>query len=151
MMDKAPPSETERQSWWEMIKSCSGTEADRRNQYRFLAWLLAWAVSFLAATWALRSDLGLEGPAAWTIAIGPDVLGICALLAYLHFLRMADELLRKIQLEGLALGFGAGVIFAMSYQLLERAGAPQLRVSDTVVVMMVGWAVGQLLGLRRYR
>ncbi len=64
---------------------------------------------------------------------------------------MADELLRKIQLEGLALGFGAGVIFAMSYQLLERAGAPQLQVSDTVVVMMVGWAVGQLLGLRRYR
>ena len=150
-MNKAHRNATERQSWWEMIKSCSGTEADRRNQYRFLAWLLAWAVSFLAATWALRPDLGLEGPAAWAIAIAPNVLGLGALLAYLHFLRMADELLRKIQLEGLALGFGAGVVFAMSYQLLERAGAPQLQVSDTVVVMMVGWAVGQLLGLRRYR
>lgn len=151
MMTNTHDSNTERRSWWKLIKSCSGTELDRRNQYRFIAWLMAWAVSFLAATWALRADLGLSSPVSWLVAVAPNVFGIVALFAYLRFLRMADELLRKIQLEGLALGFGAGVVFAMGYQLLERAGAPQLQVTAPAVVMMFGWALGQLLGMRRYR
>lgn len=151
MMTNIHDSNTDRRSWWKLIKSCSGTELDRRNQYRFTAWLMAWAVSFLAATWTLQADLGLPSPVSWLVALTPNVFGIVALFAYLRFLRMADELLRKIQLEGLALGFGAGVVFAMGYQLLERAGAPQLQVSAPAVVMMVGWALGQLLGMRRYR
>ena len=137
--------------WWEMIKSCSGTEADRRNQYWFTAWLIAWAVSFVAANQILKSELEMADPLSWAVAIGPNVFAIAALLAYLRFLRQADELLRKIQLEGLALGFGVGVVFMLSYQLLERVGAPQLHVGDPVVVMMVAWALGQLLGMRRYR
>ncbi len=151
MMTNIHNSNTDRRSWWKLIKSCSGTELDRRNQYRFIAWLMAWAVSFLAATWTLQANLGLSSPVSWLVAVAPNVFGIGALFAYLRFLRMADELLRKIQLEGLALGFGAGVVFAVGYQLLDRAGAPQLQVSDPVVVMMVGWALGQLLGMRRYR
>ena len=141
---------TDRRTWWELIKSCSGTGADRRNQYRFLGWMAAWGVSFVSATWALRF-LSLDGPVAWGVAIVPDVFAVGALLAYLYFLRMTDEMLRQIQLEGLALGFGAGVVFAVGYQLLERAGAPQLDIGDVVVVMMFGWALGQFIGLRRYR
>ena len=30
--------------------------------------------------------------------------------SYIRFLRVADELLRKIQLEGFALGFGLGAV-----------------------------------------
>ncbi len=151
MMNGAYRSDTDRRSWWQMIKSCSGTELDRRNQYRFIAWMFAWALSFVAATWILQGDRGLASPVVWLVAVAPIALGIAAVFAYLRFLRMADELLQKIQLEGLALGFGAGVIFAMGYQLLERAGAPPLEIGDTVVVMMVAWAIGQLLGMRRYR
>ena len=143
-------SDANRMSWWAIIKACSGTAADRRNQYWFLGWMFAWAVSFVAATWAL---VGLEpdGAAAWLIAAGPNVFSVAALLAYLRFLRMADELLRQIQLEGLALGFGAGALFAVGYQLLELAGAPQAQLSDLAGVMMVAWAAGQLLATRRYR
>jgi len=151
MMTDIRSSDTGRRSWWKMIKSYSGTELDRRNQYRFIAWLMAWMLSYLGATWVLQADLGLTGTVVWLVAIAPNVFGIVGLFAYLRFLRMADELLRRIQLESLAIGFGAGVIFAMGYQLLELAGAPALRVSDPVVVMMVAWAVGQILSMRRYR
>ncbi len=151
MMAEIQGSDTGRRSWWEMIKSCSGTELDRRNQYRFIAWLMAWMVSHLAATWALQADQGITGSTVWLVAVAPNAFGIAAVFAYLRFLRMADELLRRIQLEGLALGFGAGVVFAMGYQLLELAGAPQLNISDPVVVMMVAWAVGQLMSMRHYR
>ena len=43
------------------------------------------------------------------------------------------------------------MIFAIGYQLLERAGAPELEASALVVVMMVAWTVGQLLAVCRYR
>ncbi len=45
----------------------------------------------------------------------------------------------------------AGVVFATGCQLPGHAGAPRLEASDTIVVMMIGWAPGQLVSMRRYR
>ncbi len=147
-MSDVPTRDTDGESWWRRIAACEPMAwADQRE---FLGWTFAWALSFVAASWALRADL-IEGPPAWAVALLPDVIGIAALLAYVRFLHRADELMQRIQLEGLALGFGAGVIFATGYHLLERAGAPRLGISDPVIVMMVTWAVGQLLALWRYR
>ena len=140
-----------RRTLWETVVACSGTAADRRNQYRVLVWCLIWAIGFVAAAWALRSTVGLDARAAWAVALAPMALSIPPLLAYLRFLRSTDELLRKIQLEGLALGFGAGAILGLGYPLLERIGAPPLSPSTTVAVMMIAWAIGQLLGALRYR
>lgn len=137
-------------TWWEHLKSHSGTETDRRNQYRLLGWTLAWAVVFVGASFLLRSDEP-RGGWSWVIATIPIVLALGPGAAYLRFLRGADELMRRIQMESLAFGFGAGVVFAFGWQLLQRAGAPAVDVGDTVVVMMVGFVVGQLLAIRRYR
>ena len=150
-MSNTQINDSDPKSWWQLVKNCSGTELDRKNQYRFLAWMFTWAISFVAASWALKADYGLAAPVIWLVALVPNIFGIGAVMAYMRFLRMADELLRRIQLEGLAIGFGAGAVFAMGYQLLERAGAPQLQVNDMLVVMMFAWAVGQLISMRRYQ
>ncbi|NIA26927.1 MAG: hypothetical protein GWP02_02650 [Desulfobulbaceae bacterium] len=144
-------SDAESRSWWQVIKSCSGTEIDRRNEYRFSAWTLAWAMSYVAASWTLKADLDLATPAAWFLVAVPNLIGIVVVLAFLRFLRMTDELLRKIQLEGLALGFAAGVLVTAGYQLAEAAGAPQLETDYIIVVMIFSWTIGQLLGIWRYR
>jgi len=73
-----------------------------------------------------------------------------AVLAFIRFLREADELLRKIQLEALGVAFGAGAVFTLGYRLCERIGAPRLDVSDGYLVMMIFWTLGQYLGYRRY-
>jgi hypothetical protein len=153
MMTDARQSDGERLGWWRWMTSCAGmmTETDRRNSNRFTGWTFAWAVSFVGATLVLKAGLVPEGAASWAVALAPDVLGVAALLAYVRFLRQTDELLRKIQLEGLAVGFGVGVVFAMGYRLLERAGAPGLDIDDPVLVMLFAWVVGQLVALRRYR
>ena len=150
-MNSASAAPAGRRTWWEMILACSGSAADRRNQYWILVWGLVWGVGFVGAAWALRPDVGLNQRAAWIVAIAAVALSVPPLLAYLRFLRMTDELLRKIQLEGLALGFGAGAIFGLGYPLLEEAGAPDFAPGIIVVVMMLGWVVGQFLGLIRYR
>jgi len=140
-----------RKRLWDTIKACSGTELDRRNQYRFTAWTFAWALSYVAASWALKADLDLATPLVWLLVAAPNVIAVVAVFAYLRFLRMADELLRKIQLEGLALGFAAGVVFITGYQLLEAAGASQLQTDDIVLVMIFSWMAGQFHGMWHYR
>lgn len=144
-------TEMKQGSWWQAIRSCAGTATDRRNENRFAAWTLVWAVSYVASSWILKADMDLATPLVWILVAIPNLLSIVLVLTYLRFLRMADELLRKIQLEGLALGFGAGVLVTAGYQLLEAAGAPQLESDHIIVVMVFSWTFGQLFGIWRYR
>ncbi len=119
------------------------------DSYQLLGWTLAWALAFVAASWTLRGD-SVAGGAAWVVALVPNLLAVAVVLVYMRFLRDADELVRRIQLEGLAFGFGAGVIFAMGYQLVERAGAPQLSLADLAAGMMLAFVVGVVRANRRY-
>jgi hypothetical protein len=68
----------------------------------------------------------------------------------LLFLRDADELLRRIETEALALGFGAGAVVGLVYPLLEKLGAPALGGHATLLAMMLSWGLGSWLGMRRY-
>ncbi len=140
-----------RRSGWACLRHQLGTEADRRNQFRFLGWLALWMVTFVAAAQWLRSDTPPAGPAAWAIASGPMILGVVTVIAYLHYLRQTDELIRRIQLEGLAIGFAAAVLFLVGYPLFEDAGAPTVSLGDSVLVLAVGWSFGQLYATWRYR
>ena len=64
---------------------------------------------------------------------------------------MADELIQKIQMEGLAVGFGVGVIFTLAYQTLEYVGAPKVELNDVLLVLIVGWMLGQIIAAWRYK
>lgn len=143
--------DNERLSWWQVIRSCSGTAIDKRNQLVFVAWSFAWAITYVGVSRLLGSDSGVNGTMAWLLAGIPIAISIVACLAYLRFLRMADELMQKIQMEGLATGFAAGLVFILGYQVLERAGAPVLDNDSTLQVMCAAWAAGQFIGVWRYR
>lgn len=129
---------------------CELSQSDTRNMQRFSAWCMAWAVAFVAAIFAFERGVAPGSPAAWLLVAVPTLIGFLTVRAYLRFLREADELQRRIQFEGLAFGFGVGVLCMMSYRLLERAGWPKLDINDTFVVMMLGWAFGVFRGARRY-
>ena len=137
--------------FWQWFRSGSGTKVDRRNQYVFCAWTLVWAVSYTAASWVLKNGTDMSIPLVLLLIAIPTLVGLVAMFAYLRLLRMADGLLARIQLEGLALGFAAGMLFTAGYQLAEFAGAPPLKANYIIVVMVFSWVVGQLLGIWRYR
>jgi hypothetical protein len=139
-----------RRSWWAPRCADALSGEDRRNLRRFNFWALAWALSFAAGAVLLSTGRIQRGPAAVAVALACAALGVVSIAAYVRFLRGIDELQRQIQLESLALGFGAGAVFMLGYRLLERAGAPALDTSDPVLVMVVVWAVGQWLARRRY-
>ena len=127
------------------------TANDRRNLMRFNYWSLAWMLLWALALVAVKRLEIFHGAPGWALAALTVVPGVVALRTYVTFLREADELLRKIQLEALALAFGTGVLFMMSWRLVEALGGPQLDISQPVVVMFVVWALAQWLVARRYR
>ena len=125
-------------------------ERDRQNQIRMLVWCFAWMAAVLTASLLLRSELVPSGAMALTVALVPSALGVATVWNFKKFLNEADELLRKIQLEALALGFAGGIVVAMGYRLLERAGAPPADVGDMPVPMSVFYIIGIWLSRRRY-
>lgn len=130
---------------------CQTTERDRRNQRRIIAWSLAWMVSWTAGALAIgREWLDIEAAGVVAAALSAG-LGIATLLAYRRFLREADELRRKIEIEALALAFGVGIVGGMTYWLLGKSGiVAEAEILDVLLLMILAHPVGILIGYRRY-
>lgn len=125
-----------------------------RTDRRFGALLgtaLVWMISFIGVGQVMRSELLGSGPAMWGVAALPAVTGILMLLAYERYLRVSDELQRRILLEALALGFGVGIVALCGYPVLERAGAPSVPTEVYVVPMALFYLIGYAIGCGRYR
>jgi hypothetical protein len=139
-------------TWWQAALMIRGqTEADQRNIRAIWIWTLIWGASFAAATIALERFPQLSAPFAWLLAMAPFVLGVPTVRVYLRFFREADEFMRKVQFEGIALGFGAGFVFCIGYHVLEQVGAPELPMMAALLPMSFGWAIGSFLVAARYR
>lgn len=126
------------------------TPRDARFLRRFNVWMVAAALAYLGATAALRWRASIPAVLPAALVALAALLSIQAVRAYLTFLRGADELLRRIQTEALALGFASGAVTSLLYPLLEGFGAPRLGAQATTVVMMLAWSLGSWLGTRRY-
>lgn len=133
------------------IAGCQGmTARDRRNSRTTNWWLAGWMVSFLATSFALKGEHLSPGPLAW-LAVGTcTALGLIVGHYYLRFIREADELLRKIQLEALAIGFGAAFIGHFTLSLVERVRGQVFETGDLFMLMVFFYIVGIIAGTRRY-
>jgi len=87
----------------------------------------------------------------WVLVILPILIGLIAVRAYVKFLLEADELIKKMHLEALAFGCGAGLIvgtgFGLFGQLLGRnedAGAYMW------IAILAGFSIGLYRASRRY-
>jgi hypothetical protein len=126
------------------------TPRDARHLRRVNAWMIAAALADLGATAALHRRGSIPIALSWPLVGVAWLLAIAAIRSYLVFLRGADELLRRIQTDALAQGFGVGVVLSLLYPLLEELGAPKLDSHITAAVMMFSWSAGSWLGTRRY-
>ncbi len=143
---------SDRATWWEAALLIRGqTEKDQRNIRAIWIWSFVWGICFCAVVIAFQSFPQLKGPFAWLLAMIPIVLSVLLVNALLRFLRDADEFMRKVQLEGIAIGYGAGSIFLVGYHTLEHVGAPALPMILAILPMVLGWVVGSFLVAYRHR
>jgi hypothetical protein len=129
-------------------------ERDRLNVNKFKIWAGAFAVTFIVAIIVLGPSPGGFRETSlwmWALVFTPFILGIVMVQAYVKFLLEADELIKKIHLEALAIGCGTGIIigtgFALFSQLLgswEDAGA------FTWAAIVLAFSIGLNRATKRY-
>ena len=135
-----------------MSDKCSTlySAADAKRMRVYNAWFAAAMLSFCGMTIGLSEKWLKAGPIAYVLTAVTIVFMLMAAWSFTEFLRNADELLRKIQVEALALSFAAGGVFMLAWRLCERLGAHKLDVDDPFLVMIIVWAIGQYAGYKRY-
>ncbi len=143
---------TDGATWWQAALMIRGqTETDQRNLRLIWIWTVVWSISATAVMSALKFNPQLQGATAWLLATIPFILGVPTVRVYLRFLREADEFMRKVQLEGIAIGYAVGALVCLGYQILRLIGAPELPMVTVLVPFSLGWAVGSFLVALKYR
>jgi len=94
-------------------------ERDRVNDKRTSLWAFAWVVSLAIARLPVASGQ-LPQWVGWILGAVSLAVGAQFVRSYLRMVREADELLRQVQLEGLAVGFGAGLICGFTEMIFTR-------------------------------
>ena len=139
-------------TWWQAALMIRGqTAAEQRNIRSVWIWCFVWAAAFTVVITTLEAFPQQLGPFAWLLALIPIALSFPVMRACLRFIREADEFMRKVQLDGIAIGFAAGCIFCMGYHALEYVGAPHLPLIVTIVPLIFGWAIGSFIVAFRHR
>lgn len=142
--------ELEQRPWWAFGCGPHLTPTDLRNSRRLTFLTLAWAVVFLVCLYALTRWEAFLGVWQYPLAALPPLFLLAVIGAFVRFIRQADELTRKIQLESLAIGFGAGLWFVFTWGILEQVGVPKLDISDSIIAMVLAYAVNVTRMHRRY-
>lgn len=91
-----------------------------------------------------------SGAWRYAVAVLPVAPLVFAMRAFIRHLRRMDELQRRIQVEALALGFGATVMITLTYGFLENAGLPRLSLIWVAPLMISLWGLGSALASRHY-
>ncbi len=91
--------------------------------------------------------------AAWRfpVAIAPMAAFIYGIVAYVRYMRSVDELRQRINLEALAIAFGATAAITFGYGFLEHVGLPHINWWWVWPVMGASWILGSKYAERRYR
>ena len=131
---------------------CHTSPKDRANQFRVTVWSLLWVVSWLGTTLAIVNDWLPSGPPVVLLTAVSALIGVGMISAYRRFLRQADELRRKIELDALALAVGVGLVGGVAYELLSRAEmvAGGRRFMVAMMLICLTYVMGVVFGIRRY-
>ena len=140
-----------RAPWWAWGCGAELSPGDVANQRRLMVLMVVWIATLAPISMALKRWEESLGPAAYALALAPTLFFLGVAWAYVRFVREADELTRKIHLEGMAVGFGVAVVYLLGYPVFETVGAPEGDLSYALLPMVTGYITGIYRAQRRYR
>lgn len=120
---------------------------------RLALWTLAWVVTLALAKFGPQRLWDTQQVASWAAVAVNFAVGIGWIVAFTRFLRVIDELQRKIMQDALAVTLGVGWVVGFAYVVVD-AGELVARDVDIAVlpalmgvVFVIAFAVGRI----RYR
>lgn len=138
-----------------MEKSASENWKARSN--KILKYLLIWAIAYVLsmALATLGSEFLWEESNKW-LTIAAILLnlgiGIGMVVANIRHLDTLDEMMRKIQLEAMAISLGAGVIGGLSYSLLDTENLIPFDAEIGHLILLIGvtYLITTIIGCKKY-
>ena len=136
-----------------MNESSDLTARTKKNTVQLGYWTGAWVLTTALAAfgpkffWEFNTPLTILGV---LINLG---IGFGMILANKRHLNGLDELMRKIQLEAMAISLGVGLVCGLSYELLEdiKLITFEPEVSHLIILMAITYIGGVIAGNRRYK
>ena len=133
--------------------TCDTTALTKKNILRLFFWGVAWVLATAGAAFGPRF--------LWDFNTLPTMLGVLIHIGigfgmirmFRQYLLRLDELQRKIQLDAMALSLGVGVVFGVSYEMLEdiKLITFEPEISHLILLMCLTYCIGCILGNRRYQ
>ena len=96
-------------------------------------------------------DLGLTNTQNLLFSLLAIIPAIVFVLTLTYAIGQLDEMQRRIQTEGIAIGFAGTAIFVGVFALLGMAGVPAPSWGLLLVIMTLMWLVGKLWTMWRYK
>jgi hypothetical protein len=125
----------------------------KKNTKNLAVWTMAWVLSMALATFGPK--FLWEGNDALTVfgILLNALLGAGMIFANIKHLNGLDDLQKKIQLEGMAIALGVGIVGGLTYSLLDTTGIIQQDAEISFLVMLIGitYLVSVLIGQSRYK
>jgi hypothetical protein len=131
------------------LPGCEATAGSQRYQRAIRGAAAGYVVTLLLAITCVRN--WPESPWRYPVMLVPVIPAVYGLVAIMRFVRAMDELQRRVHLEGVAFAFATTIVIALSWGLLERAGAPKLPAIWVATIMIGLWGIGNRIAARRYR
>jgi len=137
----------------QMTESNDFTTRTKINTVQLGLWTGAWILTYALAAfgpklfWEFNTPLTILGI---LINLG---IGFGMILANKRHLNGLDELMRKIQIEAMAISLGVGLVCGLSYELLEdiRLISFEPEISHLIILMSLTYMIGIIIGNKRYK
>ncbi len=85
------------------------------------------------------------------LALLPIAAAIVVMWFMIRAIRALDEMHKAQQFEGMAIGFGASLLFCLTWGFMEDAGAPRIDTYALIPIMTGFWVIGIWIAGRRFR
>ena len=122
-----------------------------RKQYHLRLGLAFAVYALLLAVSLPLTQAYPESPWRYPLAVIPMLPFLYGIGAYVRYLRMVDELERRIAVESLAIAFGSTAAITFGYGFLENVGLPHVNWMFVWPVMAGLWILGGIFARRRYQ
>ena len=128
------------------------TERTRRDLRRLMSWTLAWVVTMAVATFGPLEVWDSAGLTLLAILVNLAI-GLGMIWANVRHLDTLDEMMRRIQVEAMALALGIGVVVGMSYSLLDSTDliSGDAEIGFVILLISLTYFGAVIVGSRRYR
>ena len=132
---------------------CDSTAQTKKNTKRLFIWSVVWVLATFGAAFGPKNFWNFNTLLTIIAVLIHISIGLGMIRVFKQFLLGLDELQRKIHLDAMAISLGIGLVFGCSYEMLEdiKLIPFQPEIPHFMIVMYLTYAIGCILGVRKYQ